>query len=71
MICKMKQHVVGRFRVRPRESMAKCRILAAPQLIKIDYVLRKEIFVFERQANVVQSGIVRTDSNIDAEYLTA
>ena len=51
--------------------MTKCRFLTGLKLSEIDNILSEQILIFKRQADVMQSGIIGANSNIDPGIETA
>ena len=60
---------IWRERVRPRESMPEGSLLAFQELAEVDDVQDQQVFDLERQADVMEPGIVCAENDVDTGFL--
>ena len=51
--------------MRPGKRMPEGGVLTGSKLVEINHVLRQQVLIFPRQPNIMQSGIVGADRDID------
>lgn len=49
--------------------MPKSSVAAASKLSKAHHILREQVLELERKADIVETGIVRTDRDIHARFI--